>query len=410
MYYYTDQSHVFCSHIGDLPFSPLPALPEGEAVTYLFRRPPLQGRDAFAVSHPRLLTDREDAETLTDTYPEEAVDPSLRAAIVADRVSAVNLEHPRWRELLSPLLPAKKKRVHLLALGDVGSTLLTGLRLLGGDCIASIGICDVRPGFSQRWAFEMEQVALPWDYDAMPPVDIVEPDSLFQCDVFLFCASRFVPDTAVKTGDVRMAQYARNRELVVSYARQARAAHFQGLFCVVSDPVDPLCRAALLESNRDEAGQFDYLGLTTRQVRGFGLGVMNARAAYYAKRDARFAAFLGDGRTFGPHGEDLVVANSISHYDDALSQELTEKTVHANLEMRALGFKPYVAPALSSGALSLLLLLRGAWHCSSVYLDGVFMGCKNRLTPAGVAIEQLPLPAPLLQRIRETAEKLRAIP
>ena len=137
---------------------------------------------------------------------------------------------------------------------------------------------------------------------------------------------------------------------------------------------------------------------------------MNARAAYYAKRDARFAAFLGDGRTFGPHGEDLVVANSISHYDDALSRELTEKTVHANLEMRALGFKPYVAPALSSGALSLLLLLRGAWHCSSVYLDGVFMGCKNRLTPAGIAIEQLPLPAPLLQRIRETAEKLRAIP
>ena len=58
MYYYTDQTHVFCSHIEGLPFSPLPALPEGEAVTYLFRRPPLQGRDAFAVSHPRLLTDR----------------------------------------------------------------------------------------------------------------------------------------------------------------------------------------------------------------------------------------------------------------------------------------------------------------------------------------------------------------
>ena len=409
MYYYTDGVHVFCSHLDSLPFRPLPALPEGEAVTYLFRRPPLQGRDAFAVSHPRLLTDREGVETLTDAWPAAPADAALRAAVAAGRVSAVNLEHPAWQSLLSPLLPGGKKRVHLLALGDVGSTLLTGLRLLGADCISSIGICDVRPGFAQRWTFEMEQISLPWDYGAMPPVEIVEPEDLFCCDVFLFCASRFVPDTAVKTGDVRMAQYALNRELAAAYAHQAREAGFRGLFCVVSDPVDPLCRCVLLESNRDAEGRLDFQGLTTRQVRGFGLGVMNARAAYYAKRDGRFAAFLTEGRTFGPHGEDLVVANSIPHYDDALSQELTEKTAHANLEMRALGFKPYVAPALSSGALSLLLLLRGEWHCSSVYLDGVFMGCKNRLTPAGIEVEQLPLPEALLARIRETAEKLRAI-
>ena len=409
MYYYTDGVHVFCSHLDSLPFRPLPALPEGEAVTYLFRRPPLQGRDAFAVSHPRLLTDREGVETLTDAWPAAPVDAALRAAVAAGRVSAVNLEHPAWQSLLSPLLPGGKKRVHLLALGDVGSTLLTGLRLLGADCISSIGICDVRPGFAQRWAFEMEQISLPWDYGAMPPVEIVEPEDLFCCDVFLFCASRFVPDTAVKTGDVRMAQYALNRELAAAYARQAREAGFRGLFCVVSDPVDPLCRCVLLESNRNAEDRLDFQGLTTRQVRGFGLGVMNARAAYYAKREGRFAAFLTEGRTFGPHGEDLVVANSIPHYDDALSRELTEKTAHANLEMRALGFKPYVAPALSSGALSLLLLLRGEWHCSSVYLDGVFMGCKNRLTPAGIEVEQLPLPEALLARIRETAEKLRAI-
>ena len=63
-----------------------------------------------------------------------------------------------------------------------------------------------------------------------------------------------------------------------------------------------------------------------------------------------------------------------------------------------------------SALLSLLLLLRGAWHCSSVYLDGIFMGCKNRLTDAGVEIEQLPLPPALLARIRETAEQLRSIP
>ena len=78
-----------------------------------------------------------------------------------------------------------------------------------------------------------------------------------------------------------------------------------------------------------------------------------------------------------------MAANSIEHYDDALSRELTERVVQANLEMRRLGFKPYVAPALSSGALSLLACLRGQWHCSSTYLDGVFMGARNRLLPHG---------------------------
>ena len=82
---------------------------------------------------------------------------------------------------------------------------------------------------------------------------------------------------------------------------------------------------------------------------------------------------------------------------------------HANLEMRALGFKPYAAPALSSGALSVLAALRGEWHCSSVYLGGVFMGCKNRDAGNGPEIERLPLPPALTARIRETADKLRAV-
>ena len=54
---------------------------------------------------------------------------------------------------------------------------------------------------------------------------------------------------------------------------------------------------------------------------------------------------LKDGRTFGPHGEGLWAANSISDYDEELSRELTELTKTANLRMRELGFKPYAAPA-----------------------------------------------------------------
>ena len=201
-----------------------------------------------------------------------------------------------------------------------------------------------------------------------------------------------------KSADVRMAQYGLNRELVSIYARMARDRRYRGLFCVVSDPVDPLCRAVLRES-----------GLSPAQVRGFGLGVMHARALYYARRDPRFASYLTEGRAFGPHGEDLVLANSVAHYDDALSRELTEKVAHANLEMRKLGYKPYVAPALSSGALSLLALLRGQWHYSSVYDGQVFMGCRNRLTPAGIETEALTLPPALQKRIDDTRAKLNAI-
>ena len=407
MRYYDCGGYPLCSR-EVLALPALHALPEAGEVLFAFHRTPGAGRDTFPVTAPSLLTAEEGVSTLV-TAEEPETDPALAAAIAAGRVRAVNLAHPRYEELLPPLRRRERVRVNLLALGDVGSTLLMGLRLLGGDVISSIGICDLREGVPERWEFELNQIDLPGDYDALPRVEIVRPERLFDGDVFLFCASRFVPDTAVKTGDVRMAQYALNRELAALYARKAREVHYKGLFCVVSDPVDPLCRAVWRESNRAEDGSWDGLGLFSHQVRGFGLGVMNARAAYYARRDGRFASFLAEGRTFGPHGEDLVVANSIEHYDDALSRELTEKVVHANLAMRAMGFKPYVAPALSSGALSLLLCLRGEWNCSSTCLGGVFMGARNRVTPTGIELERLPLPRALMDRLRATEERLRAI-
>ena len=407
-HYYTYDGRTLCS-AGALPYPEIAALPETGEVLWVFHRPPLAGRDTFPVTDPAQLTEREGVASLCAAPGPEGLPRELTNAIRAGRVRAVNLAHPRFEELMAPLPRPEKVRVNLLALGDVGSTLLMGLRLMGGDVISSIGICDLREGVAQRWEFELNQIQLPGPYDALPPVEIVPPERLFDGDVFLFCASRFVPDTAVKTGDVRMAQYQLNRELAALYARKAREARYRGLFCVVSDPVDPLCRAVLTESNRAPSGEMDYQGLFSHQVRGFGLGVMNARAAYYARKDPRFASFLTEGRSFGPHGEDLVIANSIRNYDDALSRRLTERTVHANLQMRELGFKPYVAPALSSGALSLLLCLRGQWHCSSTYLDGVFMGAWNRVLPTGTELERLPLPRQLQDRLQTTMDRLRAI-
>lgn len=406
MRYYDCGGYPLCSR-EVLALPALHALPEAGEVLFGFHRTPGAGRDTFPVTAPSLLTAEEGVSTLV-TAEEPETDPALAAVIAAGRMRAVNLAHPRQEELLPPLRRRERVRVNLLALGDVGSTLLMGLRLLGGDVIDSVGICDVRENVPQRWEMELNQIVSP-EGERSPPVEIVSPEEVFDGDVFLFCASRFVPDTAVKTGDVRMAQYRLNRELAALYAQKARQARYRGLFCVVSDPVDPLCRAVLTESNRAPNGEMDYQGLFSHQVRGFGLGVMNARAAYYARKDPRFASFLTEGRSFGPHGEDLVIANSIRNYDDALSRQLTEQAVRANLRMRELGFKPYIAPALSSGALSLLLCLRGQWHCSSTYLDGVFMGARNRVLPTGTELERLPLPRQLQDRLQITMDRLRAI-
>ena len=410
MYYYSIDGTLAASALPGLPF---PAAEAGVPSLFLLERDPLTARTAFRVMDPRqLAAEREDVSWLDPDRMGAAPElpETVLSAIRAGTLTAVNVCHPRWQEALAFCQPKPgKKRVHLLAVGDVGGTLLTALKLLGGDCISSIGICDLNEKTVARWTAEMGQIAWPWDYGALPEVEPVGTDRLFDCDVFIFAATKAIPPVGSGVKDVRMAQFDANRPLVESFARQARAVRFGGLFMVLSDPVDPLCKAAYLASNRDEHGNWDGLGLLSEQVQGFGLGVMTARAAYFAKRDPRFASFLTEGRAFGPHGQGLVIANSIRHYDDALSRELTELVTTANLRIRDLGFKPYVAPAVSSGAMQLLLTLRGEWHCSSVCLGGVWFGVKNRFTPWGVETEALALPDALFARLRETERQLAEI-
>ena len=373
---------------------------------------PVLGRASFKVTHPGQLTGAGHGLEALDAsrLPQVQADERIARAIEDGRVTAVNISRPGWEKLIRWSPSAGKKRVNIVAIGDVGSTLLTGLKLLGGDVISSIGICDLSDQITARWEFEMGQINLPWDYNVFPEVEVIPPERLFDCDLFVFVASKGIPPVGSQVKDVRMAQFEANAGIVKHYAKMAREKQFGGLWCAVSDPVDPLAKTAYLESNKDENGVWDGQGLLPEQVQGFGLGVMNARAAYFARRDPRLASFLTEGRSYGPHGTGLFIANSIQNYDEEISQELTQLTVTANLKMREIGFKPYVAPALSSGALSLLLTLRGEWHCGSVFLDGVYMGVKNRCTPAGVETELLPrIPDPLFGHIREAAEHLKTI-
>jgi len=301
------------------------------------------------------------------------------------------------------MLLKDKYRINILGLGEVGSALLTGLVLLGRDTAESIGIYDIKQANTARCEAEMNQIALARDPGRFPAVKIIPgEDELFDCDIFIFCASKEVPGIGSGVADVRMAQYKDNKMIIEDYARLAARSSFQGVFAVVSDPVDPLCKAAYLAS-----------GLDHKQFKGFGLGVMNGRALYYARRDERFSRYISEGRVFGPHGEDLVVADSIFNYDDEISRELTKKVVTENLRIRHAGFKPFIAPALSSGALSIISMLKGEWHYSSNYIKdgegGAFFGALNRITKQGYELENHKLPNKLTERLRRSYENLKKI-
>ena len=322
-------------------------------------------------------------------------------------------------------------RLTLVGLGDVGGTLLTALKLLAnvgadayigppaendscadgekGGCghpplqgvaeISEIGIYDPNEALCRRYELELNQVL----DRPEPRIVLRDPETLFDCDVFLFTASRGVPPVGA-SGDVRMVQFEKNRDMLKAYSAQARAARFSGLFCQISDPVDQLARCVFLQSNRDEAGNFDFLGLLPEQIVGFGLGVMQARGAYMARALGLTCPNL---RAYGPHGADLVIANDPRDYDAAISEELTRRTVGANMEVRALGFKPYIAPALSSAALSILGLLRGEVFLGAAPLGGVYFGCRSRLTDRGFELLREDLHPDLQARLQAAWEKLK---
>ena len=365
---------------------------------YEVNRNKTAAKAVFAATNTAQLTGEEGLFWLSSVKLKEAGGEPLEVAVPCYNTAYGTVEE--LQERMKAMHPQGKRRVHILALGDVGATVLLGLRLMGGDCIEAIGICDINENVLKRYECEMNQMAWPMEYEAMPTVEIVSQENLFDCDVFVFCASKSVPPVGQEGVDVRMVQLEGNRQIVGKVAAQAASEGYGGMFCVVSDPVDPLCRAAWLAGDGK---------LLPEQIQGFGLGVMNARAAYYAKKDPRMTSFLTEGRAFGPHGADLVIANSIENYDEELSLELTKKTVEANLEVRGLGFKPYLAPAISSAAISLILMMRGQWHYSSNFLGGVWMGSRNRTGEAGLEIEQLALPESLYQRIQKAFDNLQII-
>ena len=411
MIFYKYNEKFLCSREDDYPYEKVDIHSKGHAVKELYfltKKPVGVSKKSWAVVAPEDFECEENLNDLRIMKLDDHDRAMFEHILSHAQVKAVNTAYPDYEECFK-MNRKEKYRLNILALGDVGSTLLVGLRLLGRNKISEIGICDINRNVVSRWEYELNQITEPFSYDEYPRVFGISTEELFDGDVFVFCASKGIPPVGSDIKDVRMAQFEQNAHLVAQYGRMARKKQFKGLFAVVSDPVDPLCKAAFLASNEDEQGELDYAGLAPEQVKGYGLGVMNARALFYAARDENMSCYKTEGRAYGPHGEDLVIANSIEHYNDEISRELTRQVVEANMEVRALGFKPYVAPALSSGALSILCTLEGKWHYSSTFLGGVYMGAKNRWLPQGNQLERNHLPETLMERLKETYGKLEQI-
>lgn len=394
--------HNYCLAAEDADLFPDGALPCGGPRTplvFLVKRDPLTTRGFYGIDELSQLKE----EGLDCLLPSEKSTGELADFVRRNGASVLNVSFQNALRFLENCRKKDAYRLTLVGLGDVGGTVLTALKLLGRE-LSEIRIFDPYTPLIARYEMELNQV-LSTDGTPMPKIVPCTEDDLFDCDLFLFTASRGVPQVGSDVKDVRMVQYEANRDMLRSYAQKARNARFGGLFCQISDPVDHLSRAVFLQSNQDEAGTYDFAGLLPEQVQGFGLGVMAARARYYAEKEGLDLAAL---RAYGPHGQDLIVANACDNtYDAALSAHLTELTRAANLRVRDLGFKPYIAPGLSSAAASILRLIRGQEHYGAIPMDGAYFGCVSRYTAQGVSVKREAITPVLFAELQRAHKDLK---
>ncbi|SCY51504.1 lactate/malate family dehydrogenase [Alkaliphilus peptidifermentans] len=412
MYFYHYQDNIFFSHKEYpqlLKTDQQRAMEATGKLYFLKELDPLTSRRSYCVSNPnQLFQGVEDLSLLLDEESHYPIPDWLNTKIEAREVMSVNTAYANWHDVINRKAPEKWK-VNIAGLGDVGSTLLIGLRLLGGDCIQSIGIYDRDANKLSRWQQEINQIYQYGSNENQPEVRSIAYEEVFDCDLFIFCIAARVPPIGEEAVDVRMVQFEQNSKIINTYGQLARDKGFKGIFAVVSDPVDLLCKSLLIASNTSINGIRDFKGLAPEQIRGYGLGVMNARALYYANQSDEATHFEREGRSFGPHGEGLIIADSIDNYNHELSLYLTDKAKNANIEVRQTGFKPYVAPALSSGALSILSTIRGEWHYSATFMGGIYMGALNRLNSTGTEVEAYKMSATLFDRLKETYKQLELI-
>lgn len=292
-------------------------------------------------------------------------------------------------------------RVTIFGLGDVGGTMATVLRAIGSDQISALHIYDLNPLMVARYVLELNQMYC----EAVKPIPVygATKENLYDTDVLIFTASKSVPPVGAEVKDMRMVQLEANSQIVKAMVKDSFEAGFKGLYAIVSDPVDLLCQVA-----RDTLRVLEGDRAVSLRVKGFGLGVMYARARYFAGME-NHQEFYDNGRVYGPHGKDLVVLNAVGEdYDQQVSEKLKKLTVEANLAVRELGFKPYLAPAVSSGVYAIKAFLEGHWHHATICFGNQYLGIRNKWTPDGIEIETIPYQEAVAQWLKSTLLAMEA--
>ena len=127
MFYYRINGTLCCSLNGELDFPREELYGRGtdekearekasgeEELVFLFERSPKNCRASFRVTDPALLyQDREDVSWLNKNVLGEGMrDEIVDSFIKEGKMRAVNLNHPRFQEILKEKPEKKKKRVH----------------------------------------------------------------------------------------------------------------------------------------------------------------------------------------------------------------------------------------------------------------------------------------------------------
>jgi len=193
MFYYKLKGKILISPV---EYRELSRISESEAknskglIYALTRLNPLKSRRSFSVTDPSLIFLGEEGIHLLQKPRKISSNLPfwLKEKIKEKRVTSLNTEYPNWQEVIAYQFPISWK-INIVGLGDVGGTLLIGLRLLGGKHLKGIGIYDKDPKRVKRWEWEANQIFDPEVIQTYPEVYALKEKEIFDCDLLVFCAT-----------------------------------------------------------------------------------------------------------------------------------------------------------------------------------------------------------------------------
>ena len=138
-------------------------------------------RRSFLITNTSMLfIKNENLDLLIEKDSLIPVPKFIKKSIEEKRLIGINKTCKNWKETLkfNPC-PNPKWKINVVGLGDVGGTLITGLRLLGGDCIEEVGIYDKDINKVNRWEYECNQIQSPTLNPNLPKIKPLNENFIF---------------------------------------------------------------------------------------------------------------------------------------------------------------------------------------------------------------------------------------